>query len=328
MTPERKIFLGADIGATNTRVLLSDDGGGILGFGKAGPGNHESVGYPGLTAALRSASDQACAQAGVRIADVDAAGLGIGGLDWLSQETDTIQAIKNTGLVCTFRAVNDAILGLLAGTPEGWGVAVVSGTGCNCWGWNRSRSRIGHVTGGGTMMGEGAGATELTERAIKAVAHAWTLRGPSTALGPALADFAGARDVPDLLAGLMEKRLAVDPSAAPLIFQTALGGDPVAAGLIDWAGTELGEMANAVIRQLEFEKMEFDVVLSGSLFAGSPAMTGAMRRKVSELAPRARLVRLTAPPVVGAVLLAMEQTGGRPAGPVRDRLAREACARV
>jgi N-acetylglucosamine kinase-like BadF-type ATPase len=328
MSPDQRVFLGADIGGTNTRVLLSNAEGGILGFGKAGPGNHESVEYSGLTLALQSALDQASAQAGAGAADIDAAGFGIGGLDWESQEPETIRAIRNIGLRCPVHAVNDAILGLVAGTPEGWGVAVVSGTGCNCWGWNRDRSRVGHVTGGGTRMGEGAGATELADRAIQAVAHGWTQRGPSTALSPALAAFTGARDVPDLLEGLMEDRYELKASAAPLIFQTALAGDPVAVGLIDWAGTELGEMANAVIRQLGFERLEFDVVLSGSMFGGSPAMTEAMRRKVSELAPRARLVRLGVPPVVGAVLLAMEQTDSRPSGPIRDRLAQEACALV
>jgi N-acetylglucosamine kinase-like BadF-type ATPase len=281
-----------------------------------------------LTLALRTAFDQAGAQAGVGAGEIDAAGFGIGGLDWESQEPETIRAIRNIGLDCPVRAVNDAILGLLAGTPEGWGVAVVSGTGCNCWGWNRDRSRVGHVTGGGTQMGEGAGAGELVDRAIQAVAHAWTQRGPSTALSPALAAFTGARDAPDLLEGLMEERYELDASAAPLIFQTALAGDPVAVGLVEWAGTELGEMANAVIRQLEFQEREFDVVLSGSMFGGGVAMTEAMRRTVRAFAPRARLIRLTVPPVVGAVLLAMEQTGDQPSDPVRDRLAREACARI
>ncbi len=328
MTPDRKIFLGADIGGTNTRVLLSNSEGGILGFGKAGPGNHESVGYPGLTSALKTALDQASLPAGVGAAEIDAAGFGIGGLDWESQEPATIAAIRAAGLRCPVRAVNDAILGLLAGSPEGWGVAVVSGTGCNCWGWNRDRSRVGHVTGGGTMMGEGAGATELVDRAIQAVAHAWTQRGPSTALGPALVAWSGARDVPDLLDGLMEDRWTLDASAAPLIFETALAGDAVAMELIEWAGTELGEMANAVIRQLGFEAMEFDVILTGSMFRGSPVLVEAMRRRVNTLAQRVRWVRLGVPPVVGAVLLAMELAGEQPSGPLRNRLAKEACART
>jgi N-acetylglucosamine kinase-like BadF-type ATPase len=328
MTSPSGIFLGADIGGTHTRVMLCDSEGALLGFGKAGPGNHESVGYEGLTAALQTALDQACLEASVTSEKIDAAGFGIGGLDWDSQEPATRNAIEATGLRCAMRLVNDAVLGLLAGSAQGWGVAVVSGTGCNCWGWNRDRTRIGHVTGGGTEMGEGAGATELAARAIQAVAHGWTQRGPATALGPALAAFAGARDVPDFLEGLMEDRYELLSSAAPLICRIAAGGDPVAQRLIEWAGTELGELTGAVIRQLEFQKLSFDVILAGSMLDGSPVISDGLQRKVLALAPGARIARLTVPPVVGAVLLAMEQTGDRPGDEIRERISQEACARA
>ena len=41
-------FLGADLGGTKTRVMISDSNGSLLGFGESGPGNHESVGYEGF----------------------------------------------------------------------------------------------------------------------------------------------------------------------------------------------------------------------------------------------------------------------------------------
>jgi N-acetylglucosamine kinase-like BadF-type ATPase len=323
MRQQKKILLGVDIGATKTRALLVDENGAVLGFGLAGPGNHETVGYAGLTAALKTALDRACAQAQVKTADILAAGFGIGGLDWDSQEADNRRAVENAGVRCPMRLVNDTILGLVAGAPEGWGIAVVSGTGCNCWGWNKERSRIGRVTGGGVMMGEGAGAAELTAEAVKAVARSWTQRGPATALAETFVDCAGASGLADLLDGLMDGRYALDACAAPLVFKCAAEGDPVAAGLVDWAGTELGEMVNAVVRQLDFGDLAFDVVMTGSMFEGGPALIEAMRRKVQTLAPRARLLRLDCPPVVGAALLAMEQAGITVSDPIRKRLDRE-----
>jgi len=71
----------------------------------------------------------------------------------------------------------------------------------------------------------------------------------------------------------------------------------------------LGELANAVICQLDFAALEFDVILVGSMYDGGPLLIEAMRQTIHALAPRARLVRLTVPPVVGAVLLGMEQAG-------------------
>jgi hypothetical protein len=68
-------------------------------------------------------------------------------------------------------------------------------------------------------------------------------------------------------------------------------------------------MANAVIRQLEFETETFDVVLSGSLFKGGSILIDPMWQTITNIAPNARLVRLMSPPVIGSVVLGMEQAG-------------------
>jgi N-acetylglucosamine kinase-like BadF-type ATPase len=149
--------------------------------------------------------------------------------------------------------VNDAILGLLAGSQAGWGLAVIAGTSCNCWGWDSTHQRVGHVTGGGWSMGEHAGGSELVQKTVQAMAYEWTRRGPPTALTPLFVAHTGARDLEGLLEGLMTGKYELDASAAPLVFHAAASGDPVAIDLVRWAGEELGELANAVIHQLGFE---------------------------------------------------------------------------
>jgi N-acetylglucosamine kinase-like BadF-type ATPase len=219
-------------------------------------------------------------------------------------------------------AVNDAVLGILAGTPEGWGVAVVSGSGCNCRAWDAQRRREGRVTGSGIWLGEGAGASDLIAKALQAVAHHWTRRGPPTRLTQAFMDYTGAASPEDLLDGLVNERLSLDGEAAPLVFQVARDGDPVAMDVIHWAGCELGELACCVIRQMGFESLEFDLVMVGSMFDGGPMLVEPMRRLILDLAPRARFLRLAAPPVVGAVLLGMEAAGLAPTPEVRQALMR------
>jgi hypothetical protein len=83
----------------------------------------------------------------------------------------------------------------------------------------------------------------------------------------------------------------------------------VAIELIRWAGTELGELAKAVVRRLGFENLTFDVALTGSMFEGSPTLMESMRETIHALAPGANLARFSHPPVIGAVLLGMEQSG-------------------
>ena len=300
------ILLGVDIGGSKTRVLIADGDGRKLGAGQAGAGNHEVVGYDGMGRALGDATGQALAAAGLKLEDVSAAGLGVAGYDWPSQRQPILDVLDQLGYNMSLEIVNDAILGLLAGSEEGWGVAVIAGTGCNCWGWDRTRQRVGHATGGGPRMGEHAGGGDLVQRAVQALAYEWTRRGPPTALTPLLVAHAGARDLEDLLEGLMTGVYRLEAAAAPLVFRAAAEGDAVAEGLVRWAGQELGELANAVTRQLGFEQLEFDVVQMGSLWKGSPLLSEAMLERLHPCAPGARLVGLSVPPVYGAITLAGE----------------------
>jgi N-acetylglucosamine kinase-like BadF-type ATPase len=224
-----------------------------------------------------------------------------------------VEVITRLGLRAPLALHNDAILGLVAGAEEGWGITVVSGSGCNCWGWNQDRSQVGRVTGFGTLCGEAAGGTELVYHAMQRVAHAWTQRGPGTALSQAFVSHTGALDVEDLLEGYTTGRILVDSEAAPLVFKIAELGDPVASQLVQWAGCELGELAKAVIRQLNFQEIAFDVILVGSMFEAGEQLVAPMRETILELASKAHLVRLGVLPVVGAVLLGM-QAGGSLAG--------------
>jgi len=304
-----RYFLGADVGASKTQVLIADEAGQVVGAGRSGPGNHETVGYAGLENALREATAQALAEARLSIPQIAGAGFGIGGLDWDMEKDAHLRAIATLGLRAPVAAVNDALIGLVAGAEEGWGIAVVAGTGCNCRGWDRTRQKEGQVTGGSLFMGEGAGAGELMMQAVRAVAHAWTKRGPATQLTELFLQHTQAPNVPDLLYGLTEARYHIPASLAPRVFELAEAGDAVAQGLLQWAGTELGEMVNAVTHQLGFEALAFEVVLVGSLFKGGAWLTEPLQATVRPVAPRARLVRLQAPPVVGAVLLGMEQAG-------------------
>jgi N-acetylglucosamine kinase-like BadF-type ATPase len=323
-----KYYLGVDVGSSKTHALVVDENGSVLGFGRGGPGNHESVGYDGFMDSVRTAIRECLKTAGITDHQLQSAGFGISGYDWQSEYPIFMGLLKGLDLPCKYDIVNDTCLGLLAGSPVGWGVAVVAGTGCNCWGWTEGRKKIGRVTGSGTWMGEGAGASELVYQALQSVAHQWTMRGPATRISDEFIRMVGARDLSDLLEGLTLYKYEFGAEVAPLIFRLAGEGDRVAMGLVDWAGTELGELACCVIRQLAFEKKNFDVVLIGSMFDQGELLIAPMRRKILELAPGANLVCLAAPPVVGAAILAMETVGITPAEETRLALLENVKVRI
>jgi N-acetylglucosamine kinase-like BadF-type ATPase len=299
-------YLGVDIGGTKSHALIADANGNALGFGSYGPGNHEEVGYDGLRVALKTVTENALVMAGLSKAQISSAGFGVAGYDWPSELQPTLEAIQSIGLSCPVDAVNDTIIGLLAGATQGWGVAVVAGTGTNCWGWDE-RHNVGRVTGVG--FGEHGGAGNLIERALVAVAYEWTKRGPKTMLTGEFLRITGASDIPSLLEGLELGTYFLSSDDAPLVHKVACRGDPVALSIVHWAGTELGQTALAVIRQLGIQKKEFEVVLVGSLYDMGDLLITPMREVITQEAPFARLVRLSAPPVVGGVLLAMQGKG-------------------
>lgn len=313
-------FLGVDVGSSKTHALIADETGRKVGVGLSGPGNHQTVGYEGMYSALLECVNQALSDAKLPRDNISGSGFGISGFDWPSDKPRMLETISRLDLPGPLDIHNDAILGLAAGAEGGWGIAVVSGTGCNSWGWDRDRTQIGRVTGFGELTGEAAGSTELVYRAMQRVAYAWTRRGPETGLSQGFVDHVGAEDVDDLLEGYTTGRYQVNGSAAPLIFQIADGGDEVACELVEWAGSELGELAKAVIRQLNFQALAFDVVLVGSMFESGPMLIDPMRETIKEQAPGARLVKLDVPPVFGAVLLGMKAGGTSPGIEIRTML--------
>ena len=172
-----RYFLGIDVGGTKTHALLTDESGLMVGFGHTGPGNHEVVGYEGLVAALQDAAQQAIQTAGIHKEQIAGAGFGIAGYDFPSERQPTLAAIASLGLTCPVEAVNDVVIGLIAGASQGWGIVVDAGTGCNVRGRD-AHGKEGWVTGCGSPFGEYGGAGDIVHRAVQAVAHQWSSRGP------------------------------------------------------------------------------------------------------------------------------------------------------
>lgn len=300
-------FLGVDTGATKSHALIADENGRVLGFGAGGPGNWETVGWNGTRQVLDEIISEAAAQAGIERFQIAGAGFGLAGYDWPEDRQPHLDIIREMGITAPLQLVNDAFIGLPAGSDAGWGVVVSSGTSCNCYGRNQ-QGEIGRVVGS-SSFGEYAGAGELVRYTVKAVAHAWTKRGPATELTECFIEATGAQDPVDLLSGLMRGRYYLGANHAPLVFELAAIDDSVALEAVSWAGRELGELAISVIRQLDLSAMAFDVVLSGSFFNGSPLVRQTMAETINHYAPKAHLVRLTADPVIGAVLLGMDAAG-------------------
>lgn len=316
-----RFFLGVDVGGSKSHALIADETGQSYGFGSGGPGNWEVVGYEGLASVLQTITGQALEMAHLSIEQIHGAGLGIGGYDWPCQRDEHLHAVAKVGLGCPLDIANDAALGIWAGTQEGWGISIVAGSGCNARGISRDHRREGRMVGGNEhWSGEWVGGYGVVFKAMQAVAHEWNCRGPRTGLTQAFIERFGAKDLFDLVEGVYLGRYEFSQHDALLVFRIAADGDPAALEVVRQAGKELGEMACGTIKQVGLENEQFDVVLIGSLHDGHPLMAETMRETIRSVAPGARLVRLTVPPVVGGVLFGMNVAGFHPPAGVRERL--------
>lgn len=303
-----KYFLGIDVGSSKTHALIVDEKGLCVGFGKSGGGNHQGVGYEGTEKVLRESFEGALKMSAVEKTLVAGAGFGVAGYDFPSDREGHLKAIAALGLSCPVEVVNDGMNGLLAGATRGVGVNITAGSSVNARGRNRA-GREGRVVGNGTMFGEEGGAIEIVQRGLQVVNHAWIKRIPPTALTQIYIDAAGAQGEIDLMEGLSNGQYHLSPFLALQILAAARDGDIAAQEIMRWAGEELGWLAVAVARQIEMENEEVEVIQSGSVFNAGEILTRPMKEVVTQHCPRAKLIRLDGPPVVGAVILGMEQAG-------------------
>lgn len=301
-----KYFVGFDVGSSKTHALIADETGQCVGFGQAAGGNYQAVGWDGLQAALDESFRLAWQISGIEKARIAGAGFGVAGYDFPSDRPPHLQVIATLGLSCPVEIFNDGLNGLLAGASRGVGVNVTAGSSNNCRGRN-AQGQEGRVVGNGMMFGEFGGAMEIVQRGLHLVNYAWIKRCPPTGLTRIYLEAVGAKDELNLMEGLSNDKYQLPSALAKRIAEAAQAGDAAALEIMQWAGEELGWLAVAVARQIGMANDTVQVVQSGSVFAAGSVIAEPMARVVLTHCPRAKLVRLDGPPVVGAVLLGMEQ---------------------
>src|SRR5215216_5283107 len=301
-------FLGIDVGSSKTHALIADETGQCTSLGHAGGGNHQAMGYERLTEVLQKSFTTAIQISGVEKDQIAGAGFGVAGYDFPSEKEDHLQSIATLGLSCPLEIVNDGVNGLISGTSHGVGVNVTAGSGVNCRGRGKN-GKEGRVVGNGITFGEFGGAIEIVYRAMQFVNYAWIKRIPPTKLTKIFLDATGAKDEIDLMEGISAEQYHLFSGLAMEITNAAREGDQAALEVVRWSGEELGWLAVSVARQISMEHEEVEIVQSGSVFEAGELITKPMRDLILQYCPRAKLIRLDGPPVVGPVILGMGQAG-------------------
>ena len=189
---------------------------------------------------------------------------------------------------------------------------MICGAGVNCAGIAPD-GRTASFPALGDISGDWGGGSGIGMAALQAAVRARDGRGPRTALERTVPAFFGVRRPLDVTLALHRGSLAHEAlrGLAPAVFETAAQGDRVARGILDRLGDELAVMATAIIRRLHLVRLDPDVVLAGGLFAaGDVLLVERITAGIRAVAPRASVRALDRPPVLGALLLALDAAGG------------------
>jgi len=300
------VVLGIDAGASKTHAVLATEEGNVVGVGRAGSANWEVVGLDGAKDALQVAINQTIDAAGITAGDIVAAGYGLAGLDWPSDEERLRHVIDALGIDSPYLIVNDAFLPLRAGTVGGIGLAAIAGSGATVVGRN-SAGKTERSLGAGYPFTDWGGAGDISIAAVHAVAQSYMDMGPDTVLTERLLAMTGCTDLAEMLERIMRWQVVVSGEFAIQVFQAAHEGDAVAKSIVRRVGETIGANAVTVARRLEMLDTAFDLVTAGGVFSSqSDLLNKGLLETVRDKAPKANLIYWQSPPVVGALLLALD----------------------
>jgi N-acetylglucosamine kinase-like BadF-type ATPase len=311
-SPSDLLLLAADVGNSKTDLALLRADGVLLAAVRGPTASHQAVGLHEGADELDGLAALARAAAGLDPSTRPVADLGVvcaAGADFPDEERRLAHLYERRGIVARAVVRNDTHAALRAGNDAGWGVAVVCGAGINCLG-RAPDGREARFPALGAISGDWGGGHALGMEALAAAVRARDGRGPRTALERLVPARFGLRRPVDVTLAIYRGRLDQERllDLAPDVFAAADDGDPVARAILERLADEVVVMTEAALRRLHLLRSRPSVVLAGGIFRADDApFHDRIRSGVARHAPGARVVRLDAPPVLGAALLALDR---------------------
>jgi len=304
-----ELILGVDGGGSKTVALLAGANGQVIGRGQSGSANYLSVGRTAAQAAVIEAIKAAYQNAGLPFQPAEALCLGMAGVN-LAEDPDWARHWALSEKLSRRVIVTDDLeLTLVAGTPQGWGIGVISGTGAVVTA-KTADGRKGRAGGWGYILGDEGSGYAIGMDALRAVTRAADLNAPPTLLTDLILKEWGLAVVEDLF-----KRLYIDGGSrreiaclSRQVAEAAAGGDAVAREILAETGEALGRLVTAVVRQLKFEQ-DIPCSLVGGVITNIPIVSATMIETANKNQITLKPIRMVADLAQGAVRLARNLLG-------------------
>ena len=303
------VVVGIDGGGSKTDAVAATPAGEIVARRRIGTTSPHLIGVDASAKLVVDLVTEVCGEAPPL-----AVAVYLSGLDLPSEVSTYRAALQRFGWPGLLLVDNDVFALLRAGTQQPDAVAVVCGTGINAVG-RRADGATVRFPALGSISGDCGGGHGLGQEALWYAARAEDGRGEPTALVAAVCAEFGVASIVELTEQLHVGRRDHGELSllAPAVFVAAAAGDPVATTLVDRLAAEIVTMAGTCLRRLDLLEREVPVVLGGGILQAEPPLLMArVYEGLRSVAPRAQVVPLTAPPILGAVQLALEAVEATP----------------
>lgn len=301
-----RLYLGVDGGGTSTTCWIGDGSGRVLGRAVAGPSNRKAVGSEAAREALDASIRLAFADTGREPRPVAAACLGLAGFDRPEDRSWLEGWASGSAWEGPLILVNDGDLVVAAGTPEGWGVALIAGTGSIAVGRDPSGATA-RAGGWGYLLGDEGSAYAVALAGLRKVARRADGREPaaSPSLAARLCEALGIGSTEALVSAIYREGVdrARIAALAPAVVASSEDDPSILREILEPAGVELASMVEAVASKLELPGGPLPLAMAGSFLLNCRALAKVV---LGSLETRGCPVSATfvVDPVEGALALA------------------------
>ena len=317
-------LLAVDGGATKTDLALIGADGSLLALERGPLSSPHYLGLDGSLDVLAELLDRAAASAGVRTDDGAVTDLGqllMAGVDLPSEVRDFHDGVGARGWSTRSIVDNDTFAILRAGTEQGWGVAVVCGTGINCVGVAPD-GRHARFPALGTITGDWGGGYDVGAAAVSAAARSEDGRGEKTTLEQAVPAYFGLTTPMELAEAIHHDQIAIRRiGELPRVVFAEATHDAVAAEIVQRLADEVVALARVALQRLDLTDEPVEVLLGGGLIRGNGTLEAAIETGLREVGDAIAVRNTESPPIVGAALLGLDELGA--GADAQERVRRE-----
>ncbi|MEN8252898.1 MAG: BadF/BadG/BcrA/BcrD ATPase family protein [Patescibacteria group bacterium] len=305
----KQYILAIDGGGSKTKTICADGLGKVLGEGLSGASSltATSVGAAGFS--LRESIRQATENLPTDY-QISCLIMGLAGMDTKAEEEVAYRAftqITSQFRVEKFVLVNDIQIALESGTDKPNAIALIAGTGSNCFARNAD-GQTAKVGGMDFLLTDQGSGYAIGRRVMREAVKSFDGRTKKSILESLVSDYFQIESVAHLKDKVYNPLISKTriSELAIICFNAAEHGDEVAVQIIKDAIAQLIITVEAAVNKLDLSDRDTDLVLAGSI-ATKDSVTASLKEQLSQRFMQLNVVVPSQAPVYGALKMALRE---------------------